>query len=123
MTDTMTIVLCASLGCICACMLIIALCLLRIAFFVGQKMENENKWDHFGGGNWRMKVGGGHLYQYLDDTGVAMCFVPDVDLQRYQAHLRDAYNQGFKDGLNEAQHQGTLANGNLQKKTCAYRGI
>jgi hypothetical protein len=35
--------------------------------------------------------------------GLTSTFVPDVDLQRYQAHLRDAYNAGFKDGLSEKE--------------------
>ncbi len=48
----------------------------------------------------RLKVDGGYLYRiYGSEAVVAMCFVPDVDLMRYQAHLRDAYNQGLKDGL------------------------
>lgn len=54
----------------------------------------------------RFKVDGGHLYHHKNiyhlgngyQQTTSMCFVPDVDLQRYQAHLRDAYNQGFKDG-------------------------
>jgi hypothetical protein len=49
----------------------------------------------------RLKVEGGHIYhRAVSNSGIsgAMCFVPDVDLQRYQAHLRDAYTQGFKDG-------------------------
>jgi hypothetical protein len=53
-----------------------------------------------------IKVEGGQLYQSFNgDWGISMCFVPDVDLQRYQAHLRDAYNQGFKDGQEEAKQQ------------------
>lgn len=58
----------------------------------------------------RLKVDGGWLYHRRDympashEVSTAMCFVPDVDLQRYQSHLRDAYNQGFKDGQEEAKH-------------------
>ena len=59
----------------------------------------------------RLKVPGGFLYQNVeydnDDVqiiGSSMCFVPDVDLTRYQAHLRDAYNAGFKDGKEEAMN-------------------
>ena len=47
----------------------------------------------------RIKVDGGHLYETLH----GLCFVPDVDLTRYQSHLRDAYNQGYKDGRTEAE--------------------
>ena len=43
------------------------------------------------------KVDGGHIYE----TPHGLCFVPDVDLTRYQSHLRDAYTQGYKDGLEE----------------------
>jgi hypothetical protein len=51
----------------------------------------------------RLKVDGGYLYRTItnddyDTRAVAMCFVPDVDLARYQSHLRDAYTQGWKDG-------------------------
>ncbi len=53
----------------------------------------------------KMKVEGGHLYKDYVHSGAAiactMCFVPDIDLTRYQSHLRDAYTQGFKDGLEE----------------------
>lgn len=70
---------------------------------------NEEKWDiierDFEEGSSRLKVNGGYLYRelwvYSDAVSVSLCFVPDVDLQRYQSHLRDAYNQGFKDGLEE----------------------
>lgn len=47
----------------------------------------------------RLKVDGGWLYRdQKANGGLAIAFVPDVDLQRYQAHLRDAYSQGYKDG-------------------------
>jgi len=77
-------------------------------------MENESLsgWeDIFVGENdclQRYKVEGGYLYhntmndeddpKYFNST---MCFVPDIDLERYQSHLRDAYSQGFKDGMGE----------------------
>jgi len=73
-------------------------------------MENENLsgWeDVFESDNdclQRFKVEGGYLYHNtMNDEydrkcfQIAMCFVPDVDLQRYQSHLRDAYNQGLKE--------------------------
>ena len=54
----------------------------------------------------RLKVPGGYLYNFItscadDRECTAMCFVPEVDLTRYASHLRDAYNQGFKDGQSE----------------------
>jgi hypothetical protein len=67
----------------------------------------------------RYKVEGGHLYckilEFKNSAPMASTvFVPDVDLTRYQAHLREAYNQGFKDGAIDAHAQyqkaGNLAN-------------
>lgn len=57
----------------------------------------------------RLKVDGGYLYRTInqdhnDNLNVAMCFVPDVDLQRYQSHLRDAYTQGYQAGQEDAKH-------------------
>jgi hypothetical protein len=57
----------------------------------------------------RYKVEGGYLYcKILEFTNSSpmssMVFVPDVDLTRYQAHLRDAYLKGFADGLEEGKH-------------------
>lgn len=46
----------------------------------------------------RIKVEGGFLYRAVTFNSYAMSFVPDVDLSRYQSHLRDAYNKGFEDG-------------------------
>lgn len=53
----------------------------------------------------RLKVEGGYLYYVCNHEAhqTSMCFVPDVDLARYQAHLRDAYNQGYKDRVHEAE--------------------
>ncbi len=88
------------------------------AIFKGNKM-NMSKWEPFDEGSnavtERLKVDGGYLY-YLGNHAARstnMCFVPDIDLTRYQAHLRDAYNQGFKDGqanLSESTHQGSETN-------------
>lgn len=62
---------------------------------------NENEYIYTD----RLKVDGGHLYRinYEQDGKIcmSMSFVPDVDLTKYQSHLRDAYNQGYKDGLGE----------------------
>lgn len=65
---------------------------------------SDEKWESVGCTSmWRVKVNGGYLYQYDNDKGIAMCFVPDVDLQRYQAHLRDAYKQGYDCGQEDAK--------------------
>ena len=68
-------------------------------------MSQENKWELVtrSSNNFteRLKVDGGWIY-VVNDQG--MVFVPDVDLQRYQAHLRDAYKQGYEDGHRDAKH-------------------
>jgi len=46
----------------------------------------------------RLKVDGGWLYRTGTPETIAMSFVPDIDLQRYQSHLRDAYKQGYSAG-------------------------
>ena len=61
-------------------------------------MENEIFWEQIHGDTFRAKVDGGHLYHVLDKDGNCMSFVPDIDLTRYQAHLRDAYKQGYEAG-------------------------
>ncbi len=65
----------------------------------------------------RLKVEGGYLYRDQKGSGgLAMAFVPDIDLQRYQAHLRDAYTAGYKDGQEDAKQgivnpeEGTFGN-------------
>lgn len=65
-------------------------------------MENTQypSWEAYGAGIIRAKVDGGYIYE----TEHGICFVPDVDLQRYQAHLRDAYTQGYKAGQEDAKH-------------------
>ena len=54
----------------------------------------------------RLKVDGGYLYHrwdiFADSITSCMCFVPDIDLQRYQSHLRDAYKKGYQDGHADA---------------------
>ena len=57
------------------------------------------KWEEYAPEIWRIKVDGGHIY----GASSGLCFVPDVDLRRYQAHLRDAYTQGYKDGHQDAR--------------------
>jgi len=62
-------------------------------------MDVENKeWEEYGLGVFRMKVEGGHLYSVSSPAGIAITHVPDVDLTRYSAHLRDAYTKGYQDG-------------------------
>lgn len=65
---------------------------------------NETKWEIIenGAGLVRIKVEGGHIYSFKDING-PMCFVPDIDLQRYQSHLRDAYTQGYQAGQEDAK--------------------
>jgi hypothetical protein len=58
----------------------------------------------------KLKVDGGNLYHktiWNDNAEIvssSMCFVPDVDLQRYQAHLRDAYKKGYQDGHEDSKN-------------------
>ncbi len=53
---------------------------------------------------WRLKVDGGYLYALGMLHGITMAFVPDIDLTRYQAHLRDAYKQGYADGQEDKKN-------------------
>lgn len=55
-------------------------------------------WERYADNIERIKVDGGYIYKTLEQNDIATSFVPDIDLQKYQSHLRDAYNQGFKDG-------------------------
>lgn len=56
----------------------------------------------------RTKVDGGWIYRdryvYDESVAVALCFVPDIDLRRYESHLRDAYTQGYKAGFDDAKN-------------------
>ena len=68
-------------------------------------MENEVKWESCCDSLRRIKVDGGYLYEsFQGNDETSMCFVPDVDLTRYQAHLRDAYKQGYQDGQEDAKN-------------------
>jgi len=68
-------------------------------------MEKKVKWEEIDRNGIalteRLKVDGGHLYRSMINSAIqptqAMAFVPDIDLERYQSHLRDAYNQGLKE--------------------------
>ena len=53
----------------------------------------------------RLKVDGGHLYHVGNNAArsTSMCFVPEIDLQRYQSHLRDAYTKGYAEGHADAK--------------------
>lgn len=71
-------------------------------------MSTNNKWEVVDEASnaitERLKVDGGHLYHRMTfECAAAMCFVPDVDLQRYQAHLRDAYTKGYAEGHADAK--------------------
>jgi len=61
----------------------------------------EAEWEIVAAYLKRIKVDGGFLYLHVGKVNSCMCFVPDVDLQRYQAHLRDAYKKGYDDGVGE----------------------
>lgn len=60
----------------------------------------EKKWEEYAPHTHRLLVEGGFLYfvHQISNQHSSMCFVPDVDLQRYQSHLRDAYKQGYQSG-------------------------
>ena len=66
-------------------------------------MTEEIKWELVTDHLQKLKVNGGHLYHHEHHTGNTMSFVPDIDLQRYQAHLRDAYKQGYESGHADAK--------------------
>ena len=70
--------------------------------------DEQPKWELFAdGGLYRIKVEGGYLYS-VNET---LCLVPDIDLKRYESHLRDAYTKGFDEGFNEAKAKyGALLN-------------
>ena len=62
----------------------------------------EPMWERYSDGIDRIKVDGGFVYRTISQGDVSICFVPEIDLQRYESHLRDAYNKGFTDGSYEA---------------------
>jgi hypothetical protein len=67
-------------------------------------MTELKQWEQYGINVRRIRVDGGYIYKtYNDMKDITSCFVPDIDLTRYQAHLRDAYNKGFQDGLGEGK--------------------
>lgn len=51
----------------------------------------------------RVKVDGGWLYAVtiFGSSFFTITFVPDVDLARYESHLRDAYTQGYEAGKSD----------------------
>jgi len=63
-------------------------------------MDEDNKWLRVNNCLERLKVDGGHIYRWSTFNGGSMVFVPEIDLKRYESHLRDAYNKGFQDGRN-----------------------
>jgi hypothetical protein len=70
------------------------------------------EWEKYGNKTVRLKVDGGYLYETIH----GLCFVPDVDLTRYQSHLRDAYRAGYRDGHEDAKN-GVI---NPEEGTFAY---
>ena len=62
--------------------------------------NEEKKWEPVSGdGTDCMKVDGGYIYRcQKGNGGLAMVFVPEIDLTRYESHLRDAYNRGYETG-------------------------
>lgn len=64
----------------------------------------EPAWERYSDGIDRIKVNGGSVYRTISQGDVSICFVPDVDLQRYQAHLRDAYKKGYADGHEDGEN-------------------
>lgn len=55
----------------------------------------------------RIKVDGGYLYLVVavhgEGVSTSLAFVQDIDLKRYESHLRDAYTQGYKDGQSDVK--------------------
>lgn len=83
------------------------------------EFDSEDIWERVSRQNGaycdRMKVDGGWLYRTGNPETIAMSFVPDVDLTRYQSHLRDAYKQGYTDGFMDKCNQ-LSSNGDAQIK-------
>jgi hypothetical protein len=69
-----------------------------------EEIDERKMWEEYSRGIYKIKVEGGHIYGIFDSDGNSMVFVPDIDLNRYQAHLRDAYKQGYADGRQDAFH-------------------
>lgn len=92
----------------------------KIAQKLGEVMEKVNPWEDVSANEvthvCRHKVEGGWLYS-TTVSGVNMftvTFVPEIDLSRYQAHLRDAWKQGHDQGVEDAR-RGLNANLELTK--------
>ena len=64
---------------------------------------DEAKWERYSDGIDKIKVDGGFIFRTISGGDVSICFVPEIDLQRYQSHLRDAYTSGYKDGQEDAK--------------------
>lgn len=64
----------------------------------------EPVWERYSNDIDRIKTDGGYIYKTISQGDVSICFVPDIDLQRYQAHLRDAYKTGYADGQADAKN-------------------
>lgn len=70
--------------------------------------DEKLEWEYVATELWRIKVDGGHLYN-SNRTGGTSTFVPDIDLTRYQSHLRDAYRQGYDAGIQDTRAQHGLS--------------
>ena len=68
------------------------------------KVIVEPEWERYAINTHRIKVDGGFVYRTTRENNSSICFVPDVDLQRYQSHLRDAYRKGYADGQEDAKN-------------------
>jgi hypothetical protein len=65
--------------------------------------QNDPCWERYADNIERIKVDGGYIYKTLEQNDIGTTFVPDIDLARYQSHLRDAYHKGFEDGKSYAE--------------------
>jgi hypothetical protein len=67
---------------------------------------NKLEWEQITDTTHRLKVEGGFLYRCKSNnmcvnfisSPPSICFVPDIDLLKYQSHLRDAYKKGYEAG-------------------------
>jgi hypothetical protein len=65
--------------------------------------EKSDVWEDVANQLYRIKVNGGHIYASSCEDNSPIAFVPDIDLTRYQAHLRDAYKKGYENGHADAK--------------------
>jgi hypothetical protein len=65
--------------------------------------NNEPKWMRYADNIDCIAVTGGLIYRTIESNDISTTFVPDLDLHRYQEHLKDAYHQGYRDGREWAE--------------------